>query len=99
MAALNRSMRPAEIYKLIGDYDEYGTKTDSEAAGMCRIFITLYNQSNTQDARYKDVTHVGYTDRMLTDSMSVVQDGRTYKVLLSNPYARRCVVFLREEAD
>lgn len=99
MAALNRTMRPAKIYKLTGKYDEYGTKAVSEAVGTCRIFITLYNQSNTQDARYKDVTHVGYTDRELTDSMSVVQDGRTYKVLLSNPYARRCVVFLREVAN
>lgn len=96
MAALNRSMRPADVYKLTGGYDEYGTKTASELVGTCRIFITLYNQNNTQDARYKDVTHVGYTDRKLTDSMSVVQGGRTYKVMLSNPYARKCVVFLRE---
>ncbi|MDO5398254.1 MAG: hypothetical protein Q4G33_10015 [bacterium] len=96
MAALNRSMRPADVYRLTGEYDEYGTETASEPAGTCRIFITLYNQNNTQDARFKDVTHVGYTDRELTDSMSVVQSGRTYKVMLSNPYARKCVVFLRE---
>lgn len=96
MAALNRSMRYADVYTLTGEYDEYGTEKEYKLTGSCDIFITLYSQTKTEDARYKDVTHVGYTETPLTDSMQLVQDGRTYKVLLANNHARRCVVFLRE---
>lgn len=96
MATLNRSMRYADVYTLTEEYDEYGTEKEYALTGSCDIFITFYSQKKTEDARYKDVTHVGYTNTPLTDSMQIIQDGRTYKVLLANNYARHCVVFLRE---
>lgn len=96
MAALNRTMEPAEIYTLSDETDEYGARNNYELTGECDIFITLYSQNNTQDARYKDVTHVGIANTPLADSMQIVQNGRTYKVLLANNSARRNIAFLRE---
>lgn len=92
----NRAKQPADIYVADG-YDEYGTRAEYIKSGSCEMHILLYSQNNTQDARYKEATHVGYTDKKdIADNMRIGQNGKLYDVLLVNPYARRCVVFLRE---
>lgn len=92
---LNRAKAAAEIYSAEG-YDEYGTRATLRKVGECDIYITIYSQTNTADARFKDVTHVGYTDKTLYDNMTIKQHDKSYKVLIANNEARRTVVFLRE---
>lgn len=92
----NREKRTTDIYEADG-FDEYGTRTEYVKSGTCDMQIILYSQNNTQDARYKDATHIGYTDKKdIADNMQIEQGGKRYDVLLVNPYGRRCVVFLRE---
>lgn len=89
-----RSEQPTTIYTASG-YDNYGTRTNYTQTGSCMMYITIYSQNNTQDARYKDVTHVGYTSAAMTDGMRVEQNGKMYDVRLVNDYAKRTVVFLK----
>lgn len=93
---LKRAAEPVMLLKSTGEFDEYGTKTGYEECGSADMYITLYTQSRTDDARYKDVTHVGYTDsKDISDDMAVrTADGTEYKVSLVNACARRTVVYL-----
>ncbi len=95
----NRAKRTAEIWEYPDGYDEYGTRLPPIQTGTCDIHITLYSQTLTEDARYKDVTHIGYTDMPLTDKQIIKQDGRAYKVLYAGQYGRRVVTHLREVID
>ena len=92
----NRAAEHVELLRALGTFDEYGTKNEYAVYGRTRMYITLYNQQRTEDARYKDVTHVGYTDCLdMSDDMIVrTERGELFKVLLVNDYARRTVVFL-----
>ena len=92
----NRAAESVELLRALGTFDEYGTKTEYAVYGRTRMYITLYNQKRTEDARYKDVTHVGYADCLdISDDMIVrTERGELFKVLLVNDYARRTVVFL-----
>lgn len=92
---ISRASKPTTIYTANG-YDTYGTRSEYAETGSCQMYITLYSQNNTNDARYKDVTHVGYTSYMdLSDDMQLEQDDVKYDVLLVNSYAKKNVVFLR----
>ena len=95
---LKRAAKPVTLLKSTGEFDEYGTKTGYEEYGSADMYITLYTQSRTEDARYKDVTHVGYTDsKDISDDMAVrAADGTEYKVSLVNACARRTVVYLEK---
>ena len=95
---LNRAAESVSILKSNGEYDEYGTKTAYKPLCETEMYITIYSQKNTEDARYKDVTHVGYTSLkdFCDDTVIKTADGKTYKALLVNNYARRTVVFLKE---
>lgn len=93
-----RAKASAEIWEVPDGYDEYGTRKPAVKTGTCNIFITLYDQTLTSDARYKEVTHLGYTETMLTDKQFVKQGDKTYKVLYAAQYGRLVVAHLREEA-
>ncbi len=95
----NRSKQPAEIWEYPDGYDEYGTRLPPVQSDTCDIHITLYSQTLTEDARYKDVTHIGYTDTLLTDRQYIKQGDRTYKVLYAGQYGRRVVAHMREVTD
>ena len=93
---LKRAAESVTLLKSTGEFDEYGTKPDYEEYGSADMYITLYTQSRTEDARYKDVTHIGYTDsKDISDDMAVrAADGAEYKVSLVNAHARHAVVYL-----
>ncbi len=94
----NRANEPVSVFQSDGEYDEYGVKGGYDFYGNADMYITLYSQKNTEDARYKDVTHIGYTScNDIRDNMTIqTAAGQRYKVLLANHYARRSVIFLQE---
>ena len=95
----NRAKQPAEIWEYPDGYDEYGTRMPPEQTGTCEIHITLYDQTLTGDARYKDATHIGYTDTLLTDRQYIKQSGVAYKVMYAGQYGKRVVVRMQEVVD
>lgn len=95
---INRAMTVAQIMVPDG-YDDYGERSEYTAYGSCNAAITLYTQSRTDDARYKDVTHFCITDIPLSDDMVLVQGGKVYKVELVNTGARRYTAYLNEKTE
>lgn len=96
---INRQMSVVELLQCAEGYDEYGTKSANEYSRLrdIKAAVVLYEQKNTNDARFKEATHIAYTrDKEISDDMRIKADNALYDVMLVNPYGRMTVVYLRE---
>lgn len=95
---INRQMRSVSILRKSQKRDEYGYKS-----GICEELrrtdaaIMLYQQKNTSDVRYSDVTHICLCrDKDLTDEMRIKDDEKLYDIILVNNGSRLSQLFLKE---
>lgn len=95
---INRNMRTYTCF-VLESVDIYGQRT--RTAGILRyvkMAINLISQSTADNMRYKDATYVGLTyDKSINDKYEIEYNGRTLKVLYTNPYGRMVQVFMAEK--
>ena len=86
---INREWQTAIITSYTSGLDSYGQPTMSESNREVEMVVKLYQQSNTSDVRYVDVSTIGLTkDALITDKDQVQVDNDTYKVLYVIPTSR-----------
>ena len=81
------------------DYrDEYGQPhKEEEGRRDVDMMIKIAYQTNVQDVRYVDATHIGLTfDRAITDANTIISSSGTYEVLYIIPSRRLTQVFLKK---
>ena len=96
---INRQLKEVFVMRCEETRDEYGTKSYGyEMIRKSKAAIYIYQQSNVEDVRFRDVTHLALTDdKEITDDMRLkTEDGIVYNVMISNNEARRAVLYLKE---
>ena len=95
---INRQMRSVTVLKNTQKRDEYGYKTNGFESLKCvDAAIMLYQQNNTSDVRYSDVTHICLCrDKDLTDDMRIKDGDILYDIVLVNNGSRLSQLFLKE---
>lgn len=81
------------------DYrDAYGQPhRQEEGRRDVDMVIKIAYQTNVQDVRYVDATHIGLTfDRAITDANTIISSSGTYEVLYIIPSRRLTQVFLKK---
>ena len=86
---INREWQTAIIASYTSGLDEYGQPVMGESKREVEMVVKLYQQSNTSDVRYTDVSTIGLTkDALITDKDQVQVGNDTYKVLYVIPSPR-----------
>lgn len=93
---INRQMKKAEILYPSKEVDDFGYSEEYTTLKNIDIAIMLYNQTNTNDVRFKDVEYIGLSEcKDLDDSMIIRQDNKQYKIMLVNITKRLGQYFLK----
>lgn len=81
-------------------FDEYNTLSEATYTRLRDIEVKfcIFSQQNTDDIRYKDVTHIALTrdTGKIADNMRLKIDGTDYDILLVYPYGHMTQLFLKE---
>lgn len=86
---INREWQTATITSYTSGLDEYGQPVMGESKREVEMVVKLYQQSNTSDVRYTDVSTIGLTkDALITDKDQVQVGNDIYKVLYVIPTSR-----------
>lgn len=93
---INRQMKKAEILYPSKEVDDFGYSEEYTTLKNIDIAIMLYNQTNINDVRFKDVEYIGLSEcKDLDDSMIIRQDNKQYKIMLVNITKRLGQYFLK----
>ena len=87
---INREFQKVQVVSFATGKDAYGIKRkNGETSRTVEMVIKIYQQQNTSDARYVDVTDIGLTyDNEISDKNQIVVGENTYDVLYVIPSNR-----------
>ena len=94
----NRQKIKVNVMAASDKRDSYGYKSEEYTViKTIEAAVMLYSQSNTEDIRYKDATHICLTyDKTLTDKMRLETENAVYDVMLVNNEGRLSQIYLKE---
>lgn len=87
---INREFQEVQVVSFATGKDAYGIKRKSgDSSRTVQMVVKIYQQQNTSDARYVDVTDIGLTyDKEISDANQIVVGEHTYDVLYVIPSNR-----------
>lgn len=94
---INREMKSVQVLTYVEGKDALGrVRKNGSTSRNAEMVVKVYRQSNVNDIRYVEVTHVGLTaDKDITDSNQIVIDDETYQVLYVIPSHRLNQVLMK----
>lgn len=94
----NRQKTKVSVMSNSDKRDNYGYKSEEYSdIKTIEAAVMIYSQSNTDDIRYKDATHICLTyDKTLTDKMRLKTENAVYDIMLVNNEGRLSQIYLKE---
>lgn len=95
---INRDKKIVKIVSYASGKDEYGRpRKNGSTSREVEMFVTLYQQTNTQDIRYVEVTNLGLTkDNEINDTNQIIIDDQKYQVLYVIPSKRYNQILMKK---
>lgn len=95
---INREKQLVNLVSYTSGYDEYGKPLNTiQETKEIQMMITLYKESNVNDVRFIDATHLGITsEKGITDKNYIILGADEYKVIQVIPSKRYTQVFLKK---
>ena len=95
---ISRDMKRINVLAFNEGKDEYGrVHKTGNTVRTAEMSIKIYKQSNVNDIRYVDTTHIGLTaDKNINIHNQIEYDGNKYQVLYVIPSHRLNQIFMKK---